>query len=43
LVTTTVKEIKADWDLFKATHKLWLSINEDTKPKQISYQLKHKR
>ena len=43
LVTKTVKEIKADWDLFKATHKLWLSINEDTKPKQISYQLKHKR
>jgi hypothetical protein len=43
LVTKTVKEIEQDWELFQATHKLWLALNADIKPKQISYQLKHKK
>jgi len=43
LVTKTAEEIKQDWELFQATHKLWLALNEDVKPKQISYQLKHKK
>ena len=43
LVTKTAEEIKQDWELFQATHKLWLALNADTKPKQISYQLIHKK
>ena len=43
LVTKNADEIKQDWDLFQATHKLWLALNEDIKPKQISYQLKYKK
>jgi hypothetical protein len=43
LVTKTIEEAEADWELFQATHKLWLAMNEDVKPKQISYQLKHKK
>jgi hypothetical protein len=43
LVTKPADEIKQDWELFQATHKLWLALNADTKPKQISYQLKHKK
>ncbi len=29
--------------LFNATYDLWKSLNEDVKPKQFSYQLKHKK
>ena len=43
LVTKTAEEIKQDWELFQATHKLWLALNQDVKPKQISYQLKYKK
>jgi len=43
LVIKSAEEIKQDWDLFQATHKLWLALNEDIKPKQISYQLKYKK
>jgi hypothetical protein len=43
LVSKTIQELEQDWELFKATHKLWLALNADTKPKQISYQLKHKK
>ncbi len=31
-----------DWELFQATHKLWLAENEGMKPKQLTYQIKHK-
>jgi hypothetical protein len=43
LITKPIEEVKKDWEMFQATHKLWLSINEDMKPKNISYQLKHKK
>ena len=43
LITKKVNELKSDWELFQATYKLWLALNADTKPKQISYQLKHKK
>lgn len=32
-----------DWELFKATHKLWLAENGDMKPKQTTYSLTHKK
>jgi ATP-dependent exoDNAse (exonuclease V) beta subunit len=32
-----------DLDLFLCTQKLWLATNEDAKPRNISYQLAHKR
>jgi hypothetical protein len=43
LITKNAEEIKQDLELFKATHKLWLALNQDIKPKQISYQLKYKK
>jgi hypothetical protein len=43
LTTKTMAEVKKDLKLFEATHKLWLSLNEDVKPKQISYQLKYQK
>ena len=43
LISKTVKELKQDWELFQATYKLWLALNQDIKPRQISYQLKHKK
>lgn len=32
-----------DWELFKATHNLWLAENESMKPKQTTYSLTHKK
>lgn len=43
LITRSTDEILKDWELFQHTHKLWLAINATTKPRNISYQLKHKR
>jgi len=43
LVTKDMDELKADWELFQSTYKLWNALNKDTKPKQLSYQLTHKR
>jgi hypothetical protein len=43
LITKPIAEVQKDWEMFQATHKLWLSINEDMKPKNISYQLIHKK
>lgn len=31
------------WQLFKACQQLWLAENEDQKPRQLFYSLKHKR
>lgn len=39
----TKEENDQDWELFKATHQLWLAENGDSKPKQLTYQLKHKK
>jgi len=36
------EETDKDWELFQATHKLWLADNEGLKPKQLTYQIKHK-
>lgn len=30
-----------EWDLFQATHRLWLAENGNMKPRQLSYQLTH--
>lgn len=43
LVSKDIKEVERDLELFNSTHKLWLALNADTKPKQISYQLKYKK
>lgn len=37
------KEFEHYWKLFMATHILWLEENEDAKPKNVSYQLTHKK
>ena len=31
-----------DYQLFKATHQLWLAENKTSKPKQLTYQISHK-
>ena len=43
LVTKPIDEVWKDYDMFLATKKLWNALNEDVKPKFISYQLKHKK
>lgn len=43
LVTKSIEEISTDYHRFIATKILWDSLNEDVKPKMISYQLKHKK
>lgn len=37
------RTIEKDWELFNATHALWLQENGKMKPKNISYKLTHKR
>lgn len=39
----TKEENNKDWELFKATHQLWLAENKDMQPRKISYKLNHKR
>lgn len=36
------KQEKKDWQLFQATHKLWLAENGEMQPRQMSYTLTHK-
>jgi hypothetical protein len=43
LITKSVFEIQDDWQAFLHTKSLWEALNKDIKPKQTSYQLKHKR
>jgi len=43
LVTREMKEVKKDYKLFKSTYELWKFMNEDIKPRELSYQLKHKK
>ena len=43
LITRSVDEIKKDWELFQTTHKLWLALNEDVKPRQTSYKLSYQK
>ena len=43
LVTKSVEDIMDDLAAFYHTKSLWEALNKDIKPKQTSYQLKHKR
>jgi len=43
LITKSVSDIQDDWQAFLHTKSLFDSLNKDIKPKNISYQLKHKR
>ncbi len=43
LITKPISEVLSYWTLFQATHQLWLYMNETTKPRQLSYTLKHKK
>jgi hypothetical protein len=43
LVTKDVNDTVADWDAFYHTKCLYESLNNDVRPRNISYQLKHKR
>lgn len=43
LVTKPIDEVWKDYDMFLATKKLWNAINEDVKPRFVSYQLKHQK
>jgi hypothetical protein len=36
-------DTRKDWELFRAVHKIWLSVNEGAKPKEFSYTLSHKK
>ena len=42
LIIRDENEEENDWELFQATHKLWLAQNKDIKPKNINYALSHK-
>jgi len=43
LLTRTLAETAHDWDVFQTTYKLWQSMNEGIKPRNLSYQIKHKK
>ena len=43
LVSRDMKEVKKDYKLFKSTYELWKFMNEDIKPRELSYQLTHKK
>lgn len=43
LITKPVEDTHQDWELFKVTKTLWNAINEDIKPKELSYQLSHQK
>lgn len=38
----TKEDTSNEWNLFKATHQLWLAENATSKPKQLTYQIIHK-
>jgi hypothetical protein len=43
LIQRSLTEVKKDLKLFKSTYDLWKFMNEDVKPRNLSYQIKHKR
>jgi len=43
LVTKDIEVVAEDWEVFQTTYKLWQAINNDIKPRNLSYQLKHKK
>ena len=43
LIQRSLTDLKKDLKLFKSTYVLWKFMNEDVKPRNLSYQIKHKR
>ena len=43
VIKDTYEDVKKDFEMFQSTMMLWNALNEDVKPKMISYQLKHKK
>ena len=43
LVLRDVDEEEKDWELFQVTQRLWEAQNGDMKPKNLTYQLSHKK
>lgn len=43
LITREDYQTEKDWELFQATHKLWLAQNGAMQPKQMSYTISHKK
>lgn len=43
LLTCSSDEQAKNWELFKHCQQVWLATNEDRKPREVSYQLSHKR
>lgn len=43
LVTKDIEVVAEDWEVFQTTYKLWQAINNDIKPRNLSYQLKHQK
>lgn len=42
MITRDSADEAKDWQLFQATHQLWLAENSNLKPRMTSYQLTHK-
>lgn len=38
----TKDDTNNEWNLFKATHQLWIAENATSKPKQLTYKISHK-
>lgn len=43
LISKAIDEVANDWEVFQTTYKLWQAINNDIKPRNLSYQIKHKK
>lgn len=43
LISKDIAEVANDWEVFQTTYKLWQAINDNIKPRNLSYQLKHKK
>ena len=43
LITKDIDEMHKYWELFKVTQTLWNALNEDIKPKELSYKLSYKK
>ena len=43
LITKDIADVANDWEVFQTTYKLWQAINDNIKPRNLSYQLKHKK
>jgi hypothetical protein len=41
LITRSASDCEKDWQLFKATHQLWLAENDTAKPRNTTYKISH--